>query len=83
MIWEHVNPYGRYELDMESHLAIKVSQWVWTRYGRSPCCFVPIYWNLGSLRSVPMYFRMSPLSGRGFFKMKFDHSFSNALLQLE
>jgi TnpA family transposase len=22
LIWEHVNPYGRYELDMESRLAI-------------------------------------------------------------
>jgi hypothetical protein len=22
LVWEHVNPYGRYELDMESRLAI-------------------------------------------------------------
>ncbi len=23
LVWEHINPYGRYELDMESRLAIK------------------------------------------------------------
>ncbi len=22
LVWEHINPYGRYELDMESRLAI-------------------------------------------------------------
>jgi hypothetical protein len=22
LVWEHVNPYGRYELDMESRLAL-------------------------------------------------------------
>jgi hypothetical protein len=22
LVWEHINPYGRYDLDMESRLAI-------------------------------------------------------------
>jgi hypothetical protein len=27
LIWEHVNPYGRFELDMSTRLALPLDKW--------------------------------------------------------
>ena len=56
LIWEHVNPYGRFELDMNAQLPLQLSNWhLVTRVLGLPHVIDDSRLRLGGLKLTPVH----------------------------